>query len=105
MKFTTARRFALALPQVVEAPHHDHGSWRVGKAKRIFATIPPDETHLHLFVDTDTREEAVLLHGDCAEKLLWGGKAVGLRIDLHIADAAIVKRLIRTAWTHKGGGA
>jgi hypothetical protein len=104
MKFITAHRYALSLPHVVEAPHHDYGSWRVGKAKRIFATLPPGETHLHLFVDDAKREEALVVHEHFAEKLLWGGKVVGLRIDVAAADAAVVKRLIRAAWEHKGGG-
>ncbi|MBL8516955.1 MAG: MmcQ/YjbR family DNA-binding protein [Betaproteobacteria bacterium] len=103
MRHATARNFALSLPGVIEAPHHDYNSWRVGKAKRIFVTIPPDEAHLHIFVDDATREEALVMHAAFAEKLLWGGKVVGLRVNLDKAESAIVKRLIRQAWSHKGG--
>ncbi|MDX2220861.1 MAG: hypothetical protein SF172_17710 [Burkholderiales bacterium] len=103
MRYLTARRLALSLPGVIEAPHHDYNSWRVGKAKRIFVTIPPGETHLHVFVDDAAREQALVLHAAFAEKLLWGGKVVGLRICLDAADAAVVKALIRQAWAQKGG--
>lgn len=103
MRYLTARRFALSLPGVIEAPHHDYNSWRVGKAKRIFVTIPPDAMHLHIFVDDAAREEALLLHPDFTEKLLWGGKVVGLRTALVAANATVVKRLIRLAWDQKGG--
>jgi len=44
-----ARRFALSLPGASEEPHFDMASFRV-KGK-IFATVPPDETWLHVFVD------------------------------------------------------
>lgn len=103
MRYLTARRFALSLPGVIEAPHHDYNSWRVGKAKRIFVTIPPAETHLHLFVDEAAREEALVLHADFAEKLLWGGKVMGLRVALAEANATVVKKWIRLAWAQKGG--
>ena len=76
------RAIALSLPGAVEAPHFDYASFRVGG--RIFATLPPDDRHLHAFVRetepttaeweraiafltatgqacTDTRQEFVLL--------------------------------------------
>ena len=103
MRYLTARRFALSLPGVIEAPHHDYNSWRVGKAKRIFVTIPPDQAHLHIFVDEAAREQALLLHATFAEKLWWGAKVLGLRVNLAAANAAVVKALIRQAWAQKGG--
>lgn len=103
MRYLTARRFALSLPGAIEAPHHDYNSWRVGKAKRIFVTIPPDQAHLHIFVDEPTREQALTLHAAFAEKLWWGAKVLGLRIDLDAANATVVKALIRQAWAQKGG--
>jgi hypothetical protein len=102
MRYLTARRFALSLPGVIEAPHHDYNSWRVGKAKRIFVTVPPDQQHLHIFVDEAVREQALVLHGAFAEKLMWGGKVMGLRVTLADANATVVKRWIRQAWVTKG---
>ena len=49
MKLAAVRRFALSLPETTEEPHFDLASFRV-KGK-IFATVPPDEKHLHVFVD------------------------------------------------------
>ena len=105
MKYLTARSSALSLPGVIEAPHHVYNSWRVGKAKRIFVTVPPDQAHLHIFVDEAGRERALVLHHAFAEKLMWGGKVVGLRVTLAAANAAVVKQLMRQAWAHKGGAA
>lgn len=109
MRYDTARSFAVSLPGVIEAPHHDYNSWRVGKAKRIFVTIPPDHAHLHIFVDETAREQALVLHPSFTEKLLWGGKVVGLRVNLAAANATVVKRWIRDAWAlksaQKGGRA
>ncbi|MET0334583.1 MAG: MmcQ/YjbR family DNA-binding protein [Rhizobacter sp.] len=99
MKFSTVRTFALSLPEVSEAPHHDFGSFRV--TGKIFVTVPPGETHLHVFVDDDQRERALVVYPAWTEKLLWGGKVVGLRVELAKADAAAVKRLVRAAWERK----
>jgi hypothetical protein len=35
------------------------------------------------------------------EKLPWGGKIVGLRIELAKADASVVKALVGAAWEAK----
>jgi hypothetical protein len=99
MKLETARRHALALPGTSEAPHHDYGSWRVHG--RIYATLPPGGTHLHVFVPDEAREQALALHPEFVEKLMWGGKVVGLRITLAGADARAVKRLLAAAHAAK----
>ncbi len=49
MKLAEVRRFAVSLPEATEEPHFDLTSFRV-KGK-IFATVPPEEKHLHVFVD------------------------------------------------------
>jgi hypothetical protein len=103
MKFSAVRAFALSLPDVAEAPHHDFGSFRVGS--RIFVTVPPEETHLHVFVSEPHREQALALYPQFADKLLWGGKVAGLRIALADADPAVVKGLVRQAWAYKAAGA
>jgi hypothetical protein len=96
MKFQTVRRHAMAMDAVTEAPHHDFGSFRV--RGKIFATVPPGERFLHVFVGEDDRERALALEPGCIEKLLWGGKVVGLRIALAEAPAPLVKQLLTQAY-------
>ena len=99
MKFATIERFALALPEVTQAPHHHFGSWRV--RGKIFVTVPPERTHLHLFPSETDRELALVMHPGVVDKLLWGGKVVGLRLDLAAATPAVGKALVAQAWRHK----
>jgi hypothetical protein len=93
------RRYALSLAEVTEAPHHHFSSFRVGG--KIFVTVPPEETYIHVFVTEEQREMALALEPNCLEKLLWGGKVVGLRVNLDQAPLAVVKRLVAQAWLHK----
>src|SRR6266516_7807303 len=44
-----AHRLALALPEVTEEPHFDMASFRV--RGKIFVTVPPEGTRLHVFID------------------------------------------------------
>ena len=93
------RRLALALPEAVEAPHFQYASFRVGG--KIFTTLPPEGTHVHVFVADDERDQALALAPNCVETLLWGGKVVGLRVTLALASPALVKRLLAQAWARK----
>ena len=93
------RRYALSLPEVTEQPHFDYASFRV--RGKIFVTVPPDGRHLHVFVGEEQRELALAVHATCLEKLWWGGKVVGLRVDLAKADGKAVKELMRQAWARK----
>jgi hypothetical protein len=99
MKYATVRKFALSLPEVSEEPHHNFNSFRV--RGKIFVTVPPGEAHIHLFVSEQQREQALVLHADFAEKLLWGGKVVGIRIALASANSAAIKRIVHSAWRNK----
>jgi hypothetical protein len=99
MKMSTVRDFAMSLPDVSEAPHHNFGSFRV--SGKIFVTIPPGDELIHIFVPDAVRDEALVLHPDFAENLWWGSKIVGIRVQLAAADASAVKRWVREAWTHK----
>ena len=99
MKFAVVRAYALGLPEVTEQPHHHFTSFRV--RGKIFATAPPDEQLLHLFVKEEQRQPALALHGNFVEKLLWGGKVVGLRVTLAAATPAAVKHLVLQAWESK----
>jgi len=94
-----ARKFALSLPQTTEEPHHEFSSFRV-KGK-IFATVPPAETHLHLFVDDELREQMVTTSPEVFEKLWWGEKVVGLRVNLSAARPPVVLDLLKAAWLRK----
>ena len=99
MKLAAVRRFALSLPEATEAPHFEYSSFRV--RGKIFATVPPDGLHVHIFVGDEDREPALEVHGEFAEKLLWGGKVVGLRVYLEKAEAGAVKALLERAWRRK----
>lgn len=96
MKFSAIRTFALALPDVTELPHHHFGSFRV--RGRIFVTFPPDEALLRVFVPEKQREQALVLYPAVADKLLWGGKVVGLTLTLTHASPVEIKLLVRQAW-------
>ncbi|HEY2346736.1 MAG TPA: MmcQ/YjbR family DNA-binding protein [Xanthomonadaceae bacterium] len=99
MKIAQVRRFALSLPEAAEAPHFEYASFRVhGK---IFATVPPGEALLHVFVDEETRETALALEPDCLDKLFWGGSVRGLRVALDSAKPRVVEGLLTQAWRYK----
>ena len=99
MKIEAVRKFALGLPDATEAPHFDKNSFRVhGK---IFVTVPPPGKHIHVFVGEARREPALALHPDAVTKLLWGGKVVGLKVDLDQCPATEVKALVRAAWEER----
>ena len=93
-----ARRYALSLPEAIESPHFKATSFRV--RGQIFATSP-DEAHLHVFVDEEARSQALALHSGFIEKLPWGAKIVGLRVQLASAPRDVVTGLLRQAWRAK----
>jgi hypothetical protein len=99
MKIAEVRKLALSLPDTAEAPHFNYSSFRV--RGKIFATVPPDETFVHVFVSDEGRERALVLHPDCLEKLMWGAKVVGVRVALAKVKPALVSALLREAWKRK----
>lgn len=99
MKLDAVRTAALALPDTTEEPHHNFASFRV--RGKIFVTVPPDNEHIHVFVSEQDREIALATYPDFTEKLLWGGKVVGIRIALAQAKVAVVKTMVRQAYEHK----
>lgn len=99
MKMAVVRKFAMSLPEVSEAPHHEYGSFRV--SGKIFVTFPPGDEFIHVFIPEELRDEAITVYSTFVENLLWGGKVVGIRVRLAAADAAAVKRLVKEAWTYK----
>jgi hypothetical protein len=94
-----ARRFALSLPGVTEEPHFDMASFRV--RGKIFATVPPDGEHLHVFVDEGEVHAAVAEDPVAFEPLLWGQRLRGLRVLLAAADAGRVAELLEESWRRK----
>ena len=101
MKLAAVRKFAMSLPDVTEEPHFDLTSFRV--RGKIFVTAPPEETHLHVFVDDALRGPALAVHPEFIEPLLWGGKVRGLRIALAAAGPDVVENLVRAAWEGRAG--
>ena len=99
MKLSQVRRHALSLPGVTEEPHFNYASFRV--RGKIFVTVPPDETHIHVFVGEEQREPALAIHPGFIEKLTWGAKVVGVRIALEKAQSGVVNRLVSSAWQSK----
>ena len=99
MKLSEVRRYAMTLPEVTEEPHHQSISFRV--RGKIFVTVPPKENHIHVFVNETTREQAIVLYPTFVEKLFWGGKVWGIRVDLGAATSSAVKGFIRSAWATK----
>jgi hypothetical protein len=94
-----ARAFALSLPGTSEEPHFDMTSFRVGG--KIFATAPPDETRLHVFVDEGEVEASVADLPRAFEPLLWGQQVRGLRILLAAAPDERVRELLAESWRRK----
>ena len=99
MNLDVVRIAALALPDTTEEPHHNFGSFRV--RGKIFVTVPPDNEHIHVFVNEEDRELALAAYPDFTEKLLWGGKVVGVRVALAKAKPAVVKAMLAQAYEHK----
>jgi hypothetical protein len=99
MKLEQARRFATSLPSVSEEPHFSSSSFRIGG--KIFATVPPEGRHLHVFVEEEQRQWALAVAPESVEKLLWGEKVVGLRVALAQSKLPLVERLLEQAWLRK----
>jgi hypothetical protein len=93
------RAFALSLPGTSEEPHFDMTSFRV--RRKIFATAPPDETRLHVFVDEGEVEASVADLPGAFEPLLWGQQVRGLRILLAAAPEDRVRELVAESWRRK----
>jgi hypothetical protein len=99
MQADAVRRLALALPEAVEAPHFQMRSFRVDG--KIFATMPPDQQTLNVFVSEEVRAPMVAANPAAFRDLQWGAKVVGMTVLLAQADAASVQRLLRLSWACK----
>lgn len=97
------RKAALALPGTSEEPHHNLGSFRVGGS--IFVTVPPGGQLLHIFLPPEAREHALAMDPEFLEPLVWGRKAVGVRVTLPRANPGVVRHLIQQAYEFKAAAA
>jgi hypothetical protein len=93
------REIALSFPDAVEVPHHDMTSFRV--RGKIFATAPPDEVHLHVFVDESDTAAAVTESPAWCTELWWGTKLSGVRVSLPAADVAQVAELLEESYRRR----
>ena len=99
MKLQQARKYALSLPETTEEPHFESTSFRV--RGKIFATAPPEGTHLHIFVPEEQRAPHLAAAPAVFEALHWGSKVVGVRIALAQANPRTVKLLLLQSWKRK----
>jgi hypothetical protein len=68
---------------------------------KIFATVPPENTFVHIFVGEPEIEILPAAQPKAYEKLFWGKKVAGLRVTLAAAKPRDVEALLRTAWVRK----
>jgi len=99
MRVDDVRALALGLPGTSEQPHFDLTSFRVGT--KIFATVPPSQDVVRVFVGDELAEAVVQEHGESVELLWWGKKLSGVQVRLAAADPALVHELITEAWLRK----
>lgn len=99
MRISEVRKYALSLPETTEEPHFTYGSYRI--RGKIFATVPPDQDHLHIFLDEERRELAIAMYPEVYETLWWGKKVVGIRVSLPRADSDDIRDLLFSAWKRK----
>jgi hypothetical protein len=95
----SARAFAMSLPGSTEEPHFDMSSFRV--RGKIFATVPPDGEHLHVFVDEGEVHAAVAEDPAAFEPLLWGQRLRGLRVRVAAAPNHRVAELLEESWRRR----
>lgn len=93
------RALALALPQTSEQPHFENASLRVGRS--IFATIPPAEDVVRIFLSEEQVREATAQRPDVISELWWGKKLWGVQVRLADAPDDLVAELIDQAWRRK----
>ena len=89
----------MTLLGTTESPHRHYTSFRV--RGRIYATAPKEGGSLNVFVDEEDRDRMTRVHPGVYEKLGWGKKVVGLRVDLERAAREDVQALLRVAWQRK----
>lgn len=99
VKPAQSRKLALQLPETSEAPHFHYASFRV--RGKIFATLSPEGDLFNVFVDEEDRQRALVLDPVAFTRLEWGGRVVGVQVNLAVAKPAMVKGLLLSAWSRK----
>jgi hypothetical protein len=94
-----AREFALSLPGANEEPHFQLTSFRINR--KIFATAPPDQMYLHIFVDEHEVNACVAEDPRAFQPLMWGSRVSGVRVLLAAAAADRVRELLAEAWRRR----
>ena len=92
------RKMALCLPDSIEKDHHGIPSFRVNE--RIFAT-QWDEDHLNVMLPPPRIMDAVQEHPGTCEELWWGQQLRCVRVNLQLANAKLVRWLLKEAWERK----
>src|SRR3546814_12438010 len=100
MKIGPVRKQALSLPEVTEEPHFHFASFRV--CGKILITVPPEETHIVLFIGEEDRERALTLYPEFSAKRMWGARVSGLRMARAVARTVVVTATVGQAGQHKG---
>lgn len=96
------RAAALALPEVVEAPHHELSSFRV--RGRIFATVP-DDAHVRIMLDEPDVLAAIAEAPASCERLWWGSRLAGVVMTIRTARIEVVRGLLAVAWLRRAPAA
>ena len=99
MDVDQARRLALALPEATEQPHFELTSFRV--RGKIFATVPPGEEQLRIFVEEAQTRALVAEAPDVYAELWWGRRLSGVEVRLTRADPGEVAELLEDAYRRK----
>ncbi len=90
------RKLALALDGAIEVVHVDRPAFRT--ARKIFATLPPDEQVVNLMFDLPTQEFFIEQAPGVIEPLPGGWGRMGMSFcDLKAADEALVHSALKAA--------
>ena len=74
-------------------------SFRV--AGKIFATMPPDERRVHVFLDEPEVTAYCAEFPDAVAELWWGKKLSGCRVELAAATAPLLRELLTESWRRR----
>lgn len=84
------------MPEATEQPHFEKSSFRIGRS--IFATAPPGNDLLHVFVDESETRSLVAEDPITFEELWWGRRLSGVRVKLRAVDSERVVELLEESW-------
>lgn len=95
------RRYAMALPDVVEQPHFRLPAFRV--ADRLLAHLEKGDAHAIVCVGRAEAEQAAVERPDVYEEVSRNGGSifVGLRVDLAQITEERMRELVEHAWRHR----